>query len=184
MLFTEPEPGGGASSPQPAELLRSAPGAETPGPGLPGGARPPPSSGGRAGGGGARRRGRREAGPRKSRCPPRCPGPPRPGGSRSSRVAAAAAPKAGSAQVRGSRLPFCSSRDAASDGEAARASGAPGLLLALARRAEVSAANRTRDPERPGREASGAAGSGVRKVRRASGCGRAHRGLPRDLFAF
>ena len=45
----------------------------------------------------------------------------------------------------------------------------------------MSAANRTGDPERPGREASGVAGSGVRKVRRASGCGRAHRSLPQDL---
>ena len=68
-------------------------------------------------------------------------------------------------------------------GEAARASGATGLLLARARRAGVSAAKRTRDPERPGREASGAAGSGVRKVRQASGCrGRTGQGsLPRDL---
>lgn len=133
-LFTEPEASGGASSPQPAAPLRPAPGAETPGPGLQGGARPPPSSGGGAGGaggGGARRRGRREAGPRKSRCPPRCPGPPRPGGSRSSRVAAAAAPKAGSAQVRGSRQPFCSSRDAASDGKPRGPAGHPGCSLLL-----------------------------------------------------
>ena len=64
-------------------------------------------------------------------------------------------------------------------GEAARASGATGLLLARARRAGVSAAKRTRDPERPGREASGAAGSGVRKVRQASGCrGRTRAGQP------